>query len=269
MPYQADGSFTVSTFDDVMRMYFDVYVNQYGHSGTFEEFKQGKYGALHYSSAQLYIRAEIETSMILEKAKDFYREQNAIIETNNLNPQGIQDAFKEKLGYDVALDSSGVGFGIAIDYTPDSTANMNIAKLLATECYAYDDLSLMKGDISQAYQGGESSQSFVMKWRQKEDQKVKFAIVITHVADAPAPILTRDEVLTLFLEMWGKRYVWGNVIQPQRILSTQDVPFAASVQVLHDNATGGAPTNSSPLAIDYYKKAVPEITVNEIQITQV
>lgn len=269
MPYAADGNFTVSTFDDVMRMYFEIYVNQYGYSGTFEEFKQGKYGALHYGSAQLYIRAEIETSMILEKAKDFYREQNALIETNNLNPQGIRDAFKEKLGYEVALDSSSAGFGIAIDYEPSVQENMKIAQLLATECYAYDDLSMMKGDISQAYQGNSSSQSFVMKWKRKQDKTIKFAIVITHVADVPAPILTRDEVLSKFVQLWGERYVWGNTIQPQRIMNENDIAFAASVQVMHDGGTGGSITNTSPLSLPYYEKAAPEITVNEIQITQV
>lgn len=270
MPYNnTTGEYTVSTPEQVWQMYYDAHKNQNGYAGTIEEFRQGKYGALAYAAMQLYIRSEVETSLIYEWATDFYRRENALIETNNLNPQGIRDAFKSELGLDVALDMAGLGFSIAIDYTPEPTLNAEIARLLATECYAYDDPSLMQGDIQQAHQSDSSSQSFVMKWRQKQDAQVKFKLVITHIAETPAPILTKDEILKLFLEKWNERYIWGNKIQPQRIISVCDLPFATTVQVLHDGGTGGEPLDTSPLTLEYFKKAIPIITANEIQVTVV
>lgn len=268
MPWNSDLGFTVSTFDEALMRYYESHKNALGYSGTYEEFKQGKYGALYYAAAQQDIRAETELSLLFEKSKDFYRIQNALIETNNLNPQGVRDVFLSELGYETSLDQSSGDFAIAILYTPTDAENAKIAELLITEAYSYG--RAMIGDITKAYQKDAESQSFTASWTAGVETDIEYRVTITTVTDNSAPEQTKDEIRALFLQLHEERYTWGNIIQPQRMLTENDLAFAASVQVeVRVVADPENPWQSTPLTLPYNEKAIPNLSVNDITITEV
>ena len=263
--------FTISTIDEILKRYYDIHVEINGYSGTFEQFKQGKFGAVCYAAAQMDIRAETELTLIFEKMKDFYRIQNALIETNNLNPEGIRDKFSNDLGYQVALGSVSGEFKIAIMYERSEDADANIAELLITECYAFG--REMDGDIAKSYQKDGNSQSFTAKWKQGEELEIEYKVDIETVSDNSAPIETPDEIAILFYKLHSDRYTWGNVIQPQRLITESDLPFAASVQVSSRVKVADSETpndwSTAPRVLNYYKMAIPVLSVNNINITEV
>lgn len=265
MPWNGN-EWEISTYEQALTRYYDLAVANSVFSGTFEEFKQGKYGALYYSAAQQDIRQEAELALIFEKQKNFYRESNALIRTNNLNPEEIQHTFKERLGLDVALDRNIAGWAIAIDYTPEASTNQAIAKLLATECFAYG--VPMVGDIIQSHQTAPDKQAFDMKWKKSTNQSLEYKVTITTVSDNSEPELTKEEIRKLFLDNHAERVAWGNIIQPQKVLTETDLGFAASVLV-EVKKINDPSWQSTPLELLYTQKPIPVIDVNNITITEV
>ncbi|AUR91882.1 hypothetical protein NVP1166O_21 [Vibrio phage 1.166.O._10N.261.51.C7] len=265
MPWNG-SEWVISTIDQAWQRYYDIAVQQNTFTGTFAEFKQGKYGALYYAAAQQDVRQETELAQIFEKQKDFYRESNALIRTNNLNPQEIQFTFLDRLGLNVALDRNVANWSLAIDYTPTASLNQQIAQLLATECFAYG--VPMVGDIVQSHQTAPDKQAFDMHWMQATTQSLEYRLTITTVSDNSEPELTLEEIREIFLENHAERVVWGNTIQPQKIITETDLGFAASVLVEVTRVDADA-WQSTPLELVYTEKPVAILDVNNITITPV
>lgn len=259
-------NFTVSTMDEQLHKYYVIHQNQQGYQGSFDEFKQGKYGALYYASAQADIRGQVELYLILEKLKDFARVSNELIEDNGVNDNGIRREFLNELGYRVSLEHDSSSFKLAVEYDETPTANAAIAQLLATKCFAFG--FPMSGDIEQEYQSAPDVQAVTMKWTGHKNADVWYKVAIVTVSDNTATELTDEEVKALFLANHAERVVWGNAIQPQRILNEHDMDFASSV-VVSISLTGEAGSYAeAPIRLPYDTEAVPKITANDITITK-
>lgn len=258
--------FTISTMDEQLRKYYTTHQNNLGYQGTFDEFKQGKYGALYYAAAQEDIRGQIECSLILDKVKDFARVSNELIEDNGVNDNGIRREFLNELGYRVSLQHDSESFKLAVEYDQTPAANEKIAELLATKCFAFG--FPMSGDIEQEYQGAPDVQAVTMKWTSHKTKDVWYKVAIVTVSDNTAAELTDEEVKALFLVNHSERVVWGNAIQPQRILNEHDMDFASSVVVSVSLTGDDGSYVESPIRLPFDSEAIPKITANDVTITR-
>ncbi len=265
MAWDKVQGYQIPTFDEQMQKYYEQVIKVSNDVGDYETFKKGKYYRFFYAAAQADLGVATELSLITEDARGFIQDTTEKIKENSLNPLRIYQRFKEETGYDVALDQDSGNWGIAIDYTPNQTDNEKIAKLLATECFSYG--RPMVGDIEQSYQDSPETPAFLMKWKQGTQTPIHFKLVITKIAGAGGADWTTDTIRTRFIELFAERYRWGNVIQPQRMMSECDVPFAASIQV--EQSKDGTTWDAAPLKLNYDEIATAVLDPANIQVTQV
>ncbi len=124
----------------------------------------------------------------------------------------------------------------AIDYTPDSDLNFQIAQYMESDCVVGS--TYMVGDIEQDIvlsEGGIET----YRWVKATEQEILFRILIKQSRNSTAIVDTPETVVNLFLENFDSFYWVGMDIEPERYLEINRDALYASEIITEYSLDGG------------------------------
>lgn len=228
MAWNTNG-YVPDDFNTIIDKYYNAAVSQFGPI-TLERFTGSRTYEYCYSSAQVDMQYQAQFSEIFTKIAIWMQDVNFKINAPSTTAVAIQQKFLDKFGLNIGIkpmaEPDEGKLYIAIDYTPSTVVNQNIAQFLASECVAGGVVTM--GDIVVPVSVG--AQSFDYKWTKAVEKSVVFKVKVTVSRSAINYIESEVEIQKRFLDNFGKVQKIGGDIEPEKYYEiVRDAPYASDI----------------------------------------
>lgn len=267
MGWTTDG-YVPDDFSTIMSRYFNAFKNEYEPNLTEVRFKGSREYELFYSSAQVDMQIQTIFADSMEKVSDWILSINLKIQQPSTVPTAIVKAIKDNFGFNASvkpmIEADAGKLHIAIDYTPTTNLNTQIAQVLATQAVAGGIVTI--GDISVPVSVG--GQQFDYKWTAATEANIKFKLTITVSRSAATYIESEANIKERFLKNFNDLYQLGYDIEPESYFEiVRDAQYASNI-LCEYSLNDGSTWASSPLKSLFNTKYVPELDTGDVKVVR-
>ena len=266
MGWNTDG-YTADDFSTIISRYYKAFTDEYG-TVTESRFTGSREYEVFYSSAQVDMQYQAILSETFNKVALWMQDVNFKINAPSTVNSAIRKKFLDAFGFNIGIKpmievDRGLAH-IAIDYTPTTALNNQIAKLLESECIAAGIVTV--GDIIVPVSVG--GQSFDYKWVKAIEKAVKFKVTITVSRSATNYLESESEIRERFLANYASLYEIGFDIEPESYYEiNRDAKYASDI-LTQFSLDDGVTWLTIPHESLYSDKFVPELDTQDITIVR-
>jgi len=236
MSFSLINGFEPRKFDEILLALVQAVNAQFESNYTTESIVGTNIYKAFYGGIQEIMTSENYTAEIAAFMGDYIRTSNEKINLPKSTADGFIQAIKDEMDLDVSLkpitqaaDAGKLNIALDID---DTTDDYEVRKqTFFNKCHAYLTAGLY-------YSGGEqgsvvalNGQEFDYAFKLPAPVEVQVRIAVGISTTGRNFVMNENQIRDLFVANFKKMYRLGFAFEPERYLSTRDLPFAADVKV--------------------------------------